>query len=104
MSDCADGGRNVYQRPHQTLRMRMEFVGDNQPWMYALALNGREVDGLYLDGVKYVPERTCEMEHIKGGAMYDVWRCSACGYEYAESVAETSIVQGYCPNCGAKIS
>lgn len=48
-------------------------------------------------------ERMCEIEHVKGGAMYDVWRCSACGYEYAESVSETSIVQNYCPNCGARV-
>lgn len=60
MSDCANGGRNVYQRPHETLRMRMEFVGENQPWMYALALNGREVDALYLDEVRYVPESASE--------------------------------------------
>lgn len=51
----------------------------------------------------YTPERTCRIEHVKGGAMYDVWRCSACGYEYAESVSETSIVQNYCPNCGSRV-
>ena len=50
-----------------------------------------------------VSERTCEIEHVKGGARYDVWRCSACGYEYAESVSETSVVRNYCPNCGAKV-
>ena len=48
-------------------------------------------------------ERTCEIKHVKGGAMYDVWRCSACGYEFVESVSEASIVQNYCPNCGAKV-
>lgn len=48
-------------------------------------------------------ERTCNIEHAKSGAMYDVWRCSACGYEYAESVSETSIVQNFCPNCGARV-
>lgn len=47
-------------------------------------------------------ERTCCIEHVKGGAMYDVWRCSTCGYEYAESVSEKGIVQNYCPNCGRK--
>lgn len=51
----------------------------------------------------WVRERTCEIEHVKGGARYDVWRCSACGYEYAESVSETSVVQNYCPNCGRKV-
>ena len=48
-------------------------------------------------------ERTCRIEHVKSGAMYDVWRCSACGYEYAESVSEESIVQNYCPNCGSRV-
>ena len=46
---------------------------------------------------------TCDIEHVKGGARYDVWRCSACGYEYAESVSETSIVQNFCPNYGKKV-
>lgn len=46
---------------------------------------------------------TCRMEHVKGGPCYDVWRCSACGYEYAENVSEDSIVQNFCPNCGRKV-
>ena len=51
----------------------------------------------------WVRERTCHIEHVKGGAMYDVWRCSTCGYEYAESVSEKGIVQNYCPSCGCKV-
>ena len=49
-------------------------------------------------------ERTCCIEHVKKGALYDVWRCSSCGYEYAESVSEPSMIQNYCPNCGRKVS
>ena len=48
-------------------------------------------------------ERTCYIEHVKRGALCDVWRCSYCGYDYAESVSEPSIIQNYCPNCGAKV-
>lgn len=46
---------------------------------------------------------TCEMEHVKDGPCYDVWRCSACGYEYAENVSMDSIVQNFCPNCGREV-
>ena len=46
---------------------------------------------------------TCRIEHVKGGPCYDVWQCSACGYKYAESVSEDSIVQNYCPNCGRRV-
>ena len=46
---------------------------------------------------------TCRMEHVKDGPCYDVWRCSACGYEYAENVSMDSIVQNFCPNCGREV-
>jgi len=56
MSDCANGGRNVPDRNgYPTMRLRVEFAGEEQPWMYPIALNGREVIGIYVDGVEYAP-------------------------------------------------
>ena len=46
----------------------------------------------------------CRIEHVKNGPCYDVWRCSACGYEYAENVSMDSIVQNFCPNCGRRVT
>lgn len=53
-------------------------------------------------------ERTCTWEVVKGGCIYDVYACSACGYEYAESRCDNGVKTEicdakYCPNCGAKV-
>ena len=80
----------------------MSGVGITYLWLSKEFPPFIRLEGKRGDYETYVPERTCSIEHAKGGAMYDVWRCSACGYEYAESVADESIVQNYCPNCGAK--
>lgn len=106
MSDCTNGGRNVHRRPHDTLRMRMEFEGGERPWMYALAMNGRKVGALFLDGERYVPERTGELKIAKSGPMYTVYRFTCCGYEHAESNTDagaTDIPGTACPKCGARI-
>lgn len=57
MSDCRRGGRAAYARPrgNAVLRLRVEFAGDAEAWAYQLALNGRLVDAVYVDGVRYVP-------------------------------------------------
>ena len=47
---------------------------------------------------------TCEVQHVKSGAMYDVWRYTCCGYEHAERVSEEAIPQNFCPNCGKRVS
>lgn len=44
---------------------------------------------------------------VGGGIMYDVYKCSDCGYEAAESRTDHGIKQemadfNYCPNCGKK--
>lgn len=53
-------------------------------------------------------ERTCRWEVVKHGAIYDVYRCSACGYEYAESRTDKGVKvewidANFCPGCGAKV-
>lgn len=71
MSDCRQGGRAAYD-PKGVCRIRVEFAGDEQPWEYPLALNGREVDAVYVDGARHVPlrelvrmeERVAELEGL----------------------------------------
>lgn len=53
-------------------------------------------------------KRTCEWSIKKGGTFYDVYQCSACGYEYAESRTDHGIKvelidAKFCPNCGAEV-
>lgn len=112
MSDCTNGGRRAYNAPTHSpaedeLRVIAHFKDGLPPKEFVAnrdTLDGlRVLDYLEHDGERYERVRECEMEHVKSGALYDVWRCSACGYEYAESVSETSIVQNFCPNCGAKV-
>lgn len=57
MSDCRNGGRTVYERPEgmPVMRIRVEFAGAVEPWVYPLALNGRVVDAIYVDGMRMVP-------------------------------------------------
>ena len=53
-----------------------------------------------------VPYREGYVEHVKSGALYDVFRYTCCGYEHAESRTDSGaseIPMNWCPNCGAKI-
>lgn len=53
-----------------------------------------------------VPYREGHVEHVKSGALYDVFRYTCCGYEHAESRTDSGaseIPMNWCPNCGAKI-
>ena len=47
---------------------------------------------------------TSDVQHVKSGAMYDVWRYTCCGYEHAERVSEEAIPQNFCPNRGKRVS
>ena len=51
MSDCS----NSSMAPYDVCRLRVEFSGEENPWMYPLALNGRIIQGVFVDGVRYVP-------------------------------------------------
>lgn len=52
------------------------------------------VEAIEVNGVKYVPERTCEF--MPYSEKSDDGICSKCGaYMYEQD--------NYCPNCGAKV-
>lgn len=94
MSDC----RVPEPQGYDVARLRIEFGDGEVPWMYPLALNGRSIRGVYVDGERYTHERTCHAIAIYN--MHDEWcgdECSACGYEWYEDEPN------YCPRCGARV-
>lgn len=65
-------------------------------------------DTIQYGGSAFKRERTCSWDIIKSGAIYDVYRCSVCGYEYAESRTDHGVKvelcdAKFCPNCGARV-
>lgn len=64
------------------------------------------VEAIEVNGVKYVPERTCHMEFRKHGAIYDVFYFDCCDEEFSESRTDqyaSGISGNVCPYCGAKV-
>lgn len=54
-------------KPNPTMELKAEFAGQEKPWVYPLALNGRKLEAFYINGVRQVPapERDwddCEVE------------------------------------------
>ena len=49
MSDCSTNANG----PYDVARLRIEFEGEEIPWMYPLALNGRSIQGVYVDGEQH---------------------------------------------------
>ena len=59
MSDCANGGRGRWTNvkwgdPQPVLHLKAEF-DKGQPWEYTIALNGRKLQALFVEGARYVP-------------------------------------------------
>ena len=55
MNDSHDQKRDGYD----VARLRIEFEGEEIPWMYPLALNGRVIKDVFVDNERYERERTC---------------------------------------------
>lgn len=65
-------------------------------------------DTIRYGGSAFKRERTCNWDIIKSGSIYDVYRCSVCGYEYAESRTDHGVKvelfdARFCPRCGARV-
>lgn len=54
MSDCAHGGREVYEL---ACKIEIKFKNQERPWVYPLALNGREIEAVTIGGVVYEPKQ-----------------------------------------------
>lgn len=58
-----------------------------------------------VNGVVYVPERTCTYKCKKSGISYIVWDFSCCG-EFCENIERSGATElqfDVCPQCGAKV-
>ena len=55
----------------------------------------------------YEPKRgKCKWELAHSGTLYDIWRCSCCGYEFAEprtSQGYKELEPNFCPICGREV-
>lgn len=105
MSDCSS------QNGYDAIMLRIDFEGEQQPWMYPLALNGRVMKGVYVDGERY--ERVRECEYVYDGKWF---ACSACGEQlgylgmsvstgkHGEVIREALHKDKvFCPYCGARV-
>ena len=101
MSDCSTEAWNA---PHGIEGFAMCDNGDKLTLNYARYVGSHERKVLYfeLDGVKFVPERTCkavlvDLVRARGFHGYsESLECSECGKPLFECF-------NYCPNCGAKV-
>lgn len=72
-------------------------------------LNDDEVNDCsqYLDYIvdtnNLVEQKTCHIECFCHSALYDSYKCDACGIELTESITVVGFDWKYCPNCGAKV-
>lgn len=90
--------------PYDVARLRIEFEGGEIPWMYPLALNGRVIQGVFVDGERYTHEHTCRMEYQTEGMQRGWWKCLECG----EAMDTIEACGGrkpprWCGNCGARV-
>jgi len=81
MSDCTHGGRDVYE---PTCKIEIRFKEQERLWVYPLALNGREIDGVKIRGVEYEPIQECELVDRSWDNGECTWGvvCTACGYKH----------------------
>lgn len=56
MSDCRIP-EPVYERPsgYETCLLHIDFKDDSEPWEHNLALNGREIEHVFVDGLEHFP-------------------------------------------------
>lgn len=96
MSDC----RVPEPRGYDVARLRIEFEGEEIPWMYPLALNGRSIQGVFVDGERYERVRECNVIKLFSARF---------PHEFGNEVVElscghlTSRHDSFCPKCGARV-
>lgn len=84
--------------PKPALPIRVEF-DRGRAWEHPLALNGRKVEGVFVDGVEHFPRRdACDMSLVYEGYPCSDWKCSTCG-----KIHSAPRLHNYCPRCGAPI-
>lgn len=63
---------------------------------------GRSISAIYLDGKKYIPERTCRFDGFEdeGSRLQDKYMYLTCGHEV--NAWEPNEIK-FCPTCGAEV-
>lgn len=99
MSDCANGGRNVYE---PTCTIKIKFEGQECLWVYPLALNGRTIESVSIGGVEYEPKTECQLEECSWDDGQCTWgvRCTACDTRFEHT---HGVLWNKCPRCGAEV-
>lgn len=78
--------------------------GGEQRYPATIEVGGGNVD----DTIRYVPERTCRMEH---DPVYLYYVCTSCGVRHGMEMYDVRDANGlvflypyrYCPECGARV-
>ena len=101
MSDCANGGRRVYNAPTHSpeedrLEIKVHFKGEHNPHPIVLNRLDREVDYMELDSERYERVKECELEYHDTGWV----SCSECNRSWHN---DRPHVYRRCPYCGARV-
>ncbi len=94
MSDCTNGGRNVYE---PTCTIKIKFEGQERLWVYPLALNGRTIESVEVGGVEYEPKASkgsCKVFY-DASDHGDVWTCGECKESWIQDTDWPKV----CPYC-----
>lgn len=78
------------------VQLRIEFKGDEVPWICQLPLNGRSIQGVYVNGELFERVKECELEYHDTGWV----SCCECGTSWEN---DRPYVYRRCPYCGAKV-
>ena len=87
MSDCSMNAWGGYD----TLMLHIDFEGEEQPWTYPLALNGRRIERVLIGGDLY--KRVCSDDSVIA--------CPHCRRAIAMNECISVIT---CPICGKPVS
>ena len=102
MSDCS----NSRCEPYDACRLAIHFYGEEQPWLYPLALNGRVIKDVFVGGRHYVAERECEVKDVSADYGWLDERDPIYAFALSCGHAHDSLVDEppkFCPTCGAKV-
>lgn len=96
---------------YDVCRLRIEFEGEEIPWMYPLALNGRTINGVFVNDEEYLAEsdwRFVEItaEHVdceQGKVITRYERVRECAPTIEPWGSDTAKFDAYCGNCGCEI-
>ena len=98
MSDCSTQAFNA-----NAIHGEVKWAGGMRPTplSYARYVNGQErkAECFELDGVDYLPERTCELVETYRGYPCNDYTCSACGKTHCAPRRHE-----HCPRCGSRVT